>query len=162
MFQIIYLTMGCRDGVESGAGNAGLMVGTLHAYWLHLWPLVTLSAPSILLNTVHNKKMIQENVKNGEYEWWYDVMCYEECWAGAGHHGEKWWKEEREEWVAAAGRGEWTTRDQSPSTLFTSQQNLLTDNWFNPPRPFSGNKLHKHLPPVTRSGGTQDTENLHL
>ena len=32
MFQIIYLTMGCRDGVESGAGNAGLMVDTLHAY----------------------------------------------------------------------------------------------------------------------------------
>ena len=24
--------------------------------------------------------------------------------------------------------GEWTTRVQSPSTLFTSQQNLLTDN----------------------------------
>ena len=44
-----------------------------------------------------------------------------------------------------------TTRVQSPSTLFTSQQNLLTDNWFNPPRPLRGNKLHKHLPAVTRS-----------
>ena len=36
MFQIIYPTMGCSDGVESWAGNAGLMVDTLHAYWLLL------------------------------------------------------------------------------------------------------------------------------
>ena len=56
--------------------------------------------------------------------------------------------------------GEWTTRVQSPSTLFTSQQNLLTDNWFNPPRPFSGNKLHKHLPPVTRSVGYTEYTNI--
>ena len=28
----------------------------------------------------------------------------------------------------SSSSGEWTTRDQSPSTLFTSQQNLLTDN----------------------------------
>ena len=31
------------------------------------------------------------------------------------------------------------------TTLFTSQQNLLTDNWFNQPRPssqFTGNKLN--------------------
>ena len=155
--------MGCRDGVESGAGNTGLMVDTLHAYWLHLCPLVTLSAPGPLY-TVHNKKMIRENVKNGENEWWHDAMCYEECWAGAAGHqgpreGEMLEIEEREEWVAAVESGEWTTRDQSPSTLFTSQQNLLTDNWFNPPRPFSGNKLNKHLPPVTRSAGTKDTEN---
>ena len=53
-----------------------------------------------------------------------------------------------------------TTRVQSPSTLFTSQQNLLTDNWFNPPRPFSGNKLHKHLPSVTRSAEPRENNNI--